>query len=117
MFNIGGGNDTWRAYAHFGPSINIWMSKKTMDKDGKFIDGSDEWENASEDENGSTDIRLDIGFVLGAGFKYKLGPGWALINPRYEMGFIPSTIVDLGSDGYGEVNRTFSINLGYLYEF
>lgn len=119
LFNVGGGNDTWRAYAHFGPSINIWLSKKMYDKDGKFVDGSDEWEDGTEGAFGqsTTDIRVDIGFVLGAGFKYKLGPGWALINPRYEIGIIPQTIHDLGSDGYADVNRTFSINLGYLYEF
>jgi hypothetical protein len=119
MFNIGGGTDTWRVYSHFGPTINVWLSKKATDKDGEFIKGSDEWATGEEDLMGAseTDIRLDVGFVFGAGFKYKLGPGWALINPRYEMGFVPQTIQDLGNDGYGEVNRTFSINFGYLYEF
>jgi hypothetical protein len=40
-----------------------------------------------------------------------------LINPRYEWGITPATIYDLGNDGFSEVNRTFSVNLGYLYEF
>ncbi|MBN2669553.1 MAG: PorT family protein [Bacteroidales bacterium] len=117
LFNIGGGAENWKIYAHFGPSINFWLSKKSYDADGEYIKESDEWSNDSEEENGQTDIRLDIGFVFGAGFKYKLGPGWILANPRYEFGLLPTTIYDLGSEGFAEVNRTFSFNLGYLYEF
>jgi len=117
LFNFGGGSDNWRVYAQVGPSVNIWMSKKSYDKDDKFIEKSDEWDSATADEDGANDIRVSLGLVLGGGFKYKLGPGWALINPRYELGFTPVTIVDTGSKGYAIVNRTFSINLGYLYEF
>ena len=118
LFNWGGGNDVWKAYAQFGPSINFWLSKKTYDKDGDIIDKSDEWaEDNDEDGAGRLDIRGELGFVLGAGFKYKVGPGWALVNPRYEWGLSPMTIVDTGSKGYAIVNRTFSINVGYLYEF
>lgn len=117
LFNLGYGGDSWRAYFQFGPSINFWLSKKTLDADGKFIDKSDEWHNDSEDVDGSTDVRLDIGWVMGFGFKYKLGPGWILFNPRYELGILPTTIYDLGSDGFSTVNRTISINAGYLFQF
>ena len=118
LFHLGYGKETWKAYAQFGPSINYWMSKKSYDKDGEFVDESDKWETElDEGENGSFDWRAEIGFVLGAGFKYKLGPGWALVNPRYEWGITPKTSHDTGTKGFAEVNRTFSINLGYLYEF
>lgn len=118
LFNVGYGDDTWRAYAQFGPSFNYWMSKKGFDKDDKFIEESDEWEKElDESKDGSLDWRGELGLVFGAGFKYKLGPGWALINPRYEWGITPKTTYDTGSKGFADVNRTFSINLGYLYEF
>ena len=118
LFNIGGGGDNWRAYFQFGPSVNFWLSKKSYDKDGKFIEGSDKWGTHREEEgSGYFDVRAELGVLVGAGFKYKLGPGWLLVNPRYEWGITPATIYDLGNDGFSEVNRTFSINLGYLYEF
>ena len=118
LFHVGYGTDTWKAYAQFGPSLNFWMSKKSYDKDDKFIDESDKWKTETdESKNGSLDWRGELGIVLGAGFKYKVGPGWALINPRYEWGITPKTTHDMGSKGFAEVNRTFSINLGYLYEF
>ncbi len=117
LFNFGGGADNWRAYAQVGPSVNIWMSKASYDEDGTFEDKSDEWQNATADEDGENDIRVELGFVAGIGFKYKVGPGWLLFNPRYEWGLTPTTIVDTGSKGYAIVNRTLSINAGYLYEF
>jgi len=118
MFNIGGGGENWRVYSHFGPTLNIWLSKASYDDNGDKIDGSDDWyDDSNDDGTGVMDIRADFGFVVGIGAKYKLGPGWILINPRYEWGFIPQTIVDMGSTGYGIVNRTFSFNTGYLYEF
>ncbi len=117
LFNFGGGSDNWRAYAQVGPSVNIWMSKASYDKDGTFVDKSDEWQSATADEDGENDIRVELGFVAGLGFKYKVGPGWLLFNPRYEWGLTPTTIVDTGSKGYAIVNRTLSINAGYLYEF
>ena len=118
MFNIGGGGDNWKVYAHFGPSINIWLSRAEFDKDGKYIANSDEWGTDSDEAgSGEYDFRLDLGLVLGIGAKYKVGPGWILFNPRYEWGILPSVILDLGSDGYSLLNRTLSINVGYLYEF
>jgi len=118
LFNIGGGGDSWRAYFQFGPSINFWALKKSYDKDGKFIDGSDEWDTDSDEEgSGSFDVRGEVSVLVGVGFKYKLGPGWVLVNPRYEWGITPTTIIDLGNDGYSEANRTFSFNMGYLFEF
>lgn len=118
LFNVGGGTSDWKVYANFGPSLSFWLSKKAYDSDGKGIDDSQKFDDdMDEDGMGVTDIRADIGFVFGVGFKYHLGPGWVLINPRYEWGFVPQTIYDLGSDGYGEVNRTFNLNVGYLFEF
>lgn len=117
LFNVGGGTADWKVYANFGPSLSFWLSKKAYDKDGKGIDDSQKWDDSSEDEDGPTDIRADLGFVFGVGFKYHVGPGWVLINPRYEWGFVPQTIHDQGSDGYGDVNRTFNLNVGYLFEF
>lgn len=117
LFNVGGGTSDWKVYANFGPSLSFWLSKKAYDKNGKGIDDSQKWDNSSESENGPTDIRADLGFVFGLGFKYHLGPGWVLLNPRYEWGFVPQTIHDTGSEGFGEVNRTFNINVGYLFEF
>ena len=118
LFNIGGGGEKWKIYMQLGPSINVWLSKALYNKDGKFIDKSDEWAEENDDNGvGVFDVRAELGLVLGGGFKYKLGPGWILFNPRYEWGVSPKTIVDLGSEGYMEVNRTFSLNTGYLYQF
>lgn len=118
LFNFGGGTDDWRAYFQIGPSINFWLSKAAYDKDGKYIKDTDEFHNEEfDDGSGIYDIRAELGFVVGAGFKYKVGPGWLLINPRYEWGISPQTLYDTGGEGFITVNRTFSFNAGYLYEF
>jgi len=121
LFNLGGGGDEWKLYAQIGPSLNFWLSKASYDPIyGKFIDGSDKFLSATEDENAINNIRIDFGIVLGVGFKYKLGPGWILLNPRYEMGFVPHTIIDLGGSddgGVGVMNKGMSITTGYLFEF
>jgi hypothetical protein len=118
LTNMGGGGDNWKVYAQFGPSLNIWLSKGKYDTDGDLIKDSDEWNYEKDaDANGEYDVRLDLGLVIGVGFKYKLGPGWLLLNPRYEFGIAPTTINDTGSNGYSLVNRTLSFNLGYLYQF
>ncbi len=123
LFNIGGGGERWKIYSQFGPSFNFWLSKGVYDKNGKLVPGTDKWEDGTETTlpNGETastrDIRFDIGFVLGLEGRIKVGPGWILINPRYEFGVIPQTINDLGADVYSRVNRDISLNTGYLFEF
>ena len=121
LFNLGGGGDKWRIYAQIGPSFNFWLSKASYDPIwGKFIPGSDKFLSATEDENAINNIRADFGVVLGFGFKYKVGPGWILLNPRYELGLAPHTIIDLGGSddgGVGVMNRGMSLNMGYLFEF
>ena len=121
LFNLGGGGDKWRVFAQIGPSINFWLSKADYDPVfGKFIPGSDKFLSATEDEDGTNNIRVDFGVVLGFGFKYKVGPGWILLNPRYELDLVPHTIVDLGGSdqgGYGIMNKGMSITTGYLFEF
>ena len=124
MFNFGAGDDdTWRVFAQIGPSLNFWLSRDAdyvswdnYDGDGNYL-ASNEFRASSEKQDGYTDIRLELGVVLGMGFKYKLGPGWILINPRYEWGVSPMTIVDTGSDGYARASRALSVNTGYLFEF
>ena len=118
LFNVGAGGDSWKLYFQFGPSVNFWLSKKMYDKDGKLVDGSEKWNTDNDEEGaGAFDVRGELGLIAGAGFKYKLGPGWILVNPRYEWGISPTTIYDLGNDGFSEVNRTLSVNMGYLFEF
>ena len=131
LTNMGGGGDNWKVYGQFGPSLNIWLSKWEYDTDGNLkstwyyeegelpvYETSDTWHNQKDaDKNGEYDLRIDLGLVVGVGFKYKLGPGWLLVNPRYEFGIAPTTINDTGSNGYSLVNRTLSFNLGYLYQF
>lgn len=111
LFNIGGGSDSWRVYSQFGFSFNTWLTKKGYDSNGNAISGTENW-----DED---DVRFDIGLILGFGFKYKLGPGWILANPRYEWGLLPTHVFKNTDDEwlYGTLNKTFNFNIGYLFSF
>jgi len=122
LFNLGKTvNNKWRVYGIFGPTTDIWLSKASYDKDGKFEDGSDNFKFDEVDDNISyTDIRFDIGFVLGAGFKYKLGPGWLIFSPRYKWGFIPQASAQFltnESDYLYLKNKGFYLDFGYAFQF
>jgi len=115
LFNLGKTvNGKWRIYGILGPSIDIWLSKGIYDKDNKFIDDSDKFYN----DGTAVDVRIDFAFVLGAGFKYKLGPGWLTFSPRYKVGVIPQTIYDNGGDSsVGITNKGFYLDFGYAFQF
>ncbi len=117
LFNVGGGNEAFKIYGQFGPSFNFWLSKGLYDN-GDLVPGSDEWNKDSGILVKVSDVRFDISVLVGIEGRLKMGPGWLLLNPRYELGLLPQTIFEMGDDdGYGIVNRDISINLGYLFEF
>ncbi len=73
-------------------------------------------------EFGSTDIEedfehvrgADLGMIVGAGFDYELGPGSALLDIRYDVGFVS---VDSSVRDLDERNSTFSFVIGYGLPF
>lgn len=115
LFNLGKTvSGKWRIYGIIGPSIDIWLSKATYDADGNFIKTTDEFDN----DGTVVDVRVDLAFVLGAGFKYKLGPGWLTFSPRYKVGVIPQTMYDNGGDSsVGTTNKGFYLDFGYAFQF
>jgi len=118
LFNLGKTTENWRVYGIFGPSLDFWLSKATYDKDGKFIDKSDEFDNNTNFFGITvTDFPVDFSFIIGAGFKYKLGPGWLCLSPRYQIGFIPQTLYDFGNDDYLTYSNKRGIYLDFSYAF
>jgi len=121
LFNLGKTTETWRAYAILGPAFDFWLSKSTYDSDGTFIKDSDKF--SFNDNSGSTvintDVRMDFAFVLGVGFKYRLGPGWITFSPRYKLGFVPQTLEDYGSVGgvSYRTNKGIYVDFGYAFQF
>lgn len=116
LFNLGKTTgSTWRAYGIIGPSFDYWLSKKSYDVDGGYISGSDKFYN---NELGMvTDIRLDVSFVLGAGFKYRLGPGWITFSPRYQFGAIPQVVFEGSTGSIGATNNGFYLDFAYAFQF
>lgn len=59
---------------------------------------------------------FDFGYSFGFGLEYKLAKGWLSLNPRFKFGLLPHS-----SDSYIEqialLNKSFSINLSYIFVF
>jgi len=123
LFNLGKTtNSTWRVYGILGPAIDVWLSQGAYDKDGEFIAHSDEF--SFDDGNNSvvyTDVRVDVSFVFGAGFKYRLGPGWLIFSPRYKWGFVPQHskqyLNSSDNDFFYLTNKGFYLDFGYAFQF
>jgi len=123
LFNLGKTvNEKWRIYAIVGPAIDIWLSKAGYNSNDEFQDGTDEFYFDDIIFNAEyTDIRVDISLVLGAGFKYKLGPGWLILSPRYKWGFIPQHsekyLQTNDNDYFYLTNKGFYLEFGYAFQF
>ncbi|MBT3208262.1 MAG: PorT family protein [Bacteroidetes bacterium] len=113
MWNWGGGDrrGNWFAYGQFGPYVGFWMGAKDVESGTKY-----EFEDIDTEYKELRHIRFDVGISIGAGFKYKVGPGYIDFNPRFSHGFAPQIIDDMKSYWTANLNRNFSLNFGYLIE-
>jgi hypothetical protein len=118
------GKENFKGFVEFGPYFGYWASVKWKTKDPieaktqdyKIGDDHPQY-NADSTITTIKDVRLDIGLVAGLGCEYKLGPGFIMLDFRFDMGLTNTAkYSDAKPDGWGNwANKTFALNLGYIY--
>ena len=91
-----------KGFINLGPYLGYWMSNKSTYTDS--LGGS---VNTTAFAPGSK--KFEIGYLLGAGVSYSIGPGYLLGELRYQFALSNTT----KESDYSR-NRVFSINASYI---
>lgn len=108
LLKIGGGNENFKVFVLAGPFIGAPLKEEY-----KVVGADKTIATTTEDGIDGNPVieKMDVGFHVGAGITYKMGPGRLLAEIRYCQGFGENFV----EDSYN--TRVFQFNVGYLFTF
>ncbi len=108
LLKVAGGKEKLKVFGLLGPYIAAPLKEEYISGDNKTTASATE--NSVVDGNAVVE-KIDVGFHLGGGVTYKLGPGRVLLEIRYCQGFGENFIDDSFN------TSVFQVNTGYLFTF
>lgn len=103
LLKVAGGNEKFKVFGIGGPFIATPMKQESIIKGEKSI-------LTVADDDAMMEM-MDLGFQLGGGITYKLGPGRLLAEIRYCQGFGENFVENSYS------TNAWQLNVGYLFTF
>lgn len=107
LLKVAGGSEKFKVFGLAGPYVAAPLKEESIIGDNKtVIAGTDN----GIDTNPVIE-KMDVGFQLGGGITYKMGPGRLLVEIKYCQGFGERFV----PDSYN--TNALQLNVGYLFTF